>query len=67
MIRNSINEELLVEGYNQECIICTAKVQTAIQKLKKSKNDGCLRLSSDYFISAGYDNEHVYSPKGSKI
>jgi hypothetical protein len=54
-IRNSINSDLFSSGYNKDCIVSPDEVRLAVQKLKPGKNDGCIGLSSDYFIHACTD------------
>jgi hypothetical protein len=53
-IRETINYELLSEGYNKDCVISANDIHAAISKLKTGKNDGHRGLSSDYFINACY-------------
>jgi hypothetical protein len=54
-IRSGINSDFLSCGHNKDCIVSPKEVRLAIHKIKPGKNDGCIGLSSDYFINTCTD------------
>ena len=54
-IRSKVNGDLLLCGYNSDCVVEWREILSAIGKLKLNKSDGNVGLSSDFFINANKD------------
>ena len=49
---DELHKSTTVDGFDGNCMVNVAEVIDAVHKLKPSKSDGCIGLSSDFFIHA---------------
>jgi len=52
---DELHDSAVAAGFDSNCTVGVSEVMYAIQKLKPGKSDGCIGLSSDYFIHACHE------------